>query len=201
VWFRRNKILLGKVILLVVMLLLVVSGLGVFGCIKGLQPIGWSGGAVADGTLFVGSEQGRLVAVNLADGSRQWSEELKMQQSTGLFGCAPTATGAGCAGAPAGVAVYGTPAVTEDLVYIGGYNGKIYAFSASTLVVRWIYPREGNLEPIVGGSAVSHGKVYIGATDQEDKKIWKLYAMDAATGDWEWDFQTGDKIWSTPAIY
>ncbi len=198
-WFRHNKVLLGKVILLVVMLLVVVSGLSGFGCIKGLQPIGWAGGVVADGTLFVGSEEGRVVAVNLVDDTRQWSEPLKTA-STGGFGCAAPTAGGGCAGAPAGVAIYGTPAVAGDLVYIGGYNGKIYAFNSSSLVVRWVYPREGNLEPIVGGPAISQGKVYIGATDKEDKKLWKLYALDAATGDWQWEFQTGDKIWSTPAI-
>jgi len=55
VWFRRNKVLLGKAVLLAVMLLMVVSGLTGLGCIKGLQPIGWSGGVVADGNLYVAS--------------------------------------------------------------------------------------------------------------------------------------------------
>ena len=71
-WFRHNRMLIGKVLLLVVMLLMVMGGLTGLGCIKGLQPIGWSGGVVADGSLFVGSAEGRVVAVNIADDSRQW---------------------------------------------------------------------------------------------------------------------------------
>ena len=185
---RHNRTLLGKILLLLVILLVV--GLTSLGCIKGLQAIGWSGGVVADGTLFVGSEEGRLVAVNIADSSRQWSEPIKTTTPTGGFGCVGAA---GCA-APAGVAIYGTPAVSGDLVYIGGYNGKIYAFNSNSLETRWVYPREGNLEPIVGGAVVAQGKVYFGSSDG------KVYALDAATGDKQWEFPTGDKIWSTPAI-
>lgn len=188
---RHKRTLLGKILLLLVILL--VGGLTSSGCIKGLQPIGWSGGAVADGTLFVGSKEGRLVVVNIADGGRQWSEPLKAK-STGGIGCAGPMAGGGCAAAPAGVAMYGTPAVSGDLVYIGGYNGKIYAFNSSSLGVRWVYPREGNLQPIVGGLVVAQGKVYFGCSDG------MVYALDAATGDPEWEFQTGDKIWSTPTI-
>ena len=192
---RHKKVLLGKVILLVVMLLVVVGGLSGFGCIKGLQPIGWSGGAVADGILFVGSEEGRLVAVNLADSTPRWSrEELKTSGTGGGLGCMAPTAGGGCGTAPAGVAIYGTPVMAGDLVYVGGYNGKIYAFNASSLETRWVYPREGFLEPIVSGPAVALGRVYIGCSDG------RLYAFDAATGDWHWEFEAEDKIWSTPAI-
>ncbi len=180
---RHNKILSGKILLLLVILL--VGGLTSLGCIQGLQPIGWSGGTVADGTLFVGSKEGKLVAVNIADSSRQWSEPLKATASTGGFGCTT---------APAGVAIYGTPVVAGDLVYIGGYNGRIYAFNSSSLQKRWVYPREGNLQPIVGGQVVAQGKVYFSDSDG------KVYALDAATGDKQWEFETEDKIWSTPAI-
>lgn len=193
-WVKHNKILLGKISLLLVMLLAIMSGISGLGCIGGLQPIGWSGGAVADGTLFVGSREGRLVAINIADGARQWSESLKMPRAAGGFGCALPTGGGGCTAAPTGTAIYGTPAVADDLVYIGGYNGRIYAFDSSSLATRWVYPREGNLQPIVSGPAVALGKVYIGSSDG------KLYALDAATGDLQWEFPTGDKIWATPAI-
>lgn len=190
--FRHNKGLLAKMLLLLAILL--VGGLTLSGCIKGLQPIGWSGVAVGDGTLFVGSKEGRLVAINTADGSRQWSEPLKMSTSAGGFGCAPAAGGAGCASAP-GVAIYGTPVVAGDLIYIGGYNGRVYAFNSTSLQVRWVYPRENYLKPIIGGLTVVMDKVYFGTSDG------KVYALDAATGDRGWkEFETGDKIWSTPAV-
>jgi outer membrane protein assembly factor BamB len=188
---KRGKRRTGKILLL--MFTLLVIGLASSGCIKGLQPIGWSGGAVSGGTLFVGSKEGRLVTVNLADESRYWSEPLKSTGQTGGFGCLPTA-GGGCGATSAGVAIYGTPVVSGDLAYIGGYNGKIYAFNTSSLVIRWTYPREDNLEPIVGGGVVAQDKVYFGSSNG------KIYALDAATGDKQWEFATGDKIWSTPAI-
>ena len=183
-WVKHKKRLSGKILLLLVVLL--VGGLTTSGCIRGLQPIGWSGGLVADGTLFLGSVEGRLVAVSVADGAHQWSEPLLASGSTGGFGCVA---------APAGVAIYGTPAVAGDLVYISGYNGKIYAFDSSSLQKRWVYPPEGNLQPIVGGPVVALGKVYFGGSDG------RVYALNADTGVEAWEpFQTGDKIWSTPVI-
>ncbi len=189
--FRRE--LRGKTVLLLVMLLLIMSGFGL-GCIRGLQPIGWSGGVVADDTLFVGSKEGRLVAVDIATGSRRWSEALKMPK-TGGFGCAPVYGGGGCGGAPAGVAIYGTPAVVDDLVYIGGYNGRIYAFNADSLVVRWVYPRENYLKAIISGPVVVSDRVYFSTSDGV------VYALDAATGDRVWEFQIGAKVWATPTSY
>ena len=93
----------GRILLLAIMLLVV--ALVSFGCVKGLQPIGWSGGVVSDGSLFVGSKEGRLVVVDLAEGSAEASEALKASAQTGgLFGCAP-AYGGGCGAGSAGVAI------------------------------------------------------------------------------------------------
>ena len=187
---KRKRLMVGKkLLLLCVLLVIVIAGTS---CVKGLYPIGWSGGAISGDTLFVGSKDGSLVAVNIDDESRRWSEPLKAAGGGGAgFGCLPAT---GCDRGAAGVAIYGTPAVAGDLVYLGGYNGKIYAFNSASLEVRWVYPREENLEPIVGGPSVAHGKVYIGGSDG------KVYALDSATGDRQWEFATGDKIWSTPAI-
>jgi len=38
-----------------------------------------------------------------------------------------------------------SPAATADLVYIGGYDGKIYAISTSKGSLEWTHPREGHL--------------------------------------------------------
>lgn len=177
-WLKHNKLLLGKVLLLLVILL--VGGVTVLGCTPmGAQPKGWSGVAIADGTLFLGSMEGKLVALNASDGVRLWEVPLGTSK----------------------VAIYGTPAVDGELVYIGGYigkyDGKIYAISSSLRAIEWKYPRgEGDyLQPLVGGAAVALGKVYFGGSDG------KVYALKADTGVEAWEpFQTGDKIWSTPAI-
>lgn len=162
------------------------------GCVRGLAPIGWSGGTVAGGKLYIGSEQGRLVDINLADESRQWSDAIQRVSSPGLFGC--SASSFGCGSSSAGVPIYGSPVVSGNLVYVAGYNGKIYAYNIDNLQPRWVYPREGYLQPFVGGLVESAGKLFVGGSDGV------VYALDAATGDKLWDFTTGDKVWATGAI-
>jgi len=171
-------------------MVIVIAG-ATLGCVGGLTPIGWSGGRVADGSLFVGSNQGRLVAINLTDDSRLWAEHLTSASSGGL-GCLPS-MGGGCGGSTS-VAIYGTPVVANGLVYIAGYNGKIYAYNEDNLATRWVYPREGNLDPFAGGLVTDGTNLYIGGADGN------VYALDALTGDWLWEYPTGDKIWATPTI-
>ncbi len=170
---------------------IILGGLVFSGCVggatSGAVARGWSGGIVVDDVLFIGSMQGGLVSVNISDGSRLWAETLEEPSSGGGFlSCAPASTT---------VAIYGSPSAAADLVYVGGYNGKIYAFNAASGALRWVYPRQGNIGgSIVGGSVAADGKVYFSSS------TGKVYALDETTGDIKWDFASGDKIWSTPAI-
>jgi len=177
-----------KKLLILTVVILLVGGLTA-GCAHlGAQPRGWSGMVVADGVIFVGSMEGKLVAVDMSSHNRL-RPDVSLETTKpggGFLGCAPPSTV---------VAIYGTPAVSGDLVYVGGYNGRIYAFSSSSGALRWVYPREGNLQPIVGGAVVARGKVYFGAADG------KVYALDADSGVEAWPpFETMDKILSTPTI-
>ncbi len=170
---NRNEKWRGKAWL--ILALLIIAGVVLCGC-YGSQPKGWSGAAAADGRLFVGSLDGRLVGVNTSDGSPLWLDE-----EAGMLGTSES-----------GVAIYGSPAVGGELVYLAGYNGKVYAFVSESGALRWVYPREGNLNSIAAGVAVSQGKVCFGCSDGS------IYALDAATGDKLWSFETGGKVWSTP---
>lgn len=171
---KYSKRSLGRIWLLVVVLIIAAMASG---CYSRYQPKGWSGATVVDGTLFVVSVEGKLIALDTSDGSRLWPDS-----SLG--------------GDESKVAIYGTPAVGGELVYIGGYSGKVYAVPLpSSGAQKWVYPREGSLEPIVGGVVVYQDKVYFSSSDG------RIYTLDAATGDRvRPPFQTGDKIWSTPAI-
>ena len=124
----KNKKTVGLIALLVAVIIAI--GLFGFSCVSGAAAIGWSGGTVADNILYVGANEGRLAAFNLTDDSTQWAEALKPVTQTGLFGCSPYV---GCGGGTATVGIYGTPAVSGDLVYIAGYNGKIYAYNTNNL--------------------------------------------------------------------
>ena len=196
---RNNNVSAGKIVLLVALLLV---GLTVLGCI-GIKtsPEGGSGGTVANGTLFLSPSvrqpgglgctppavDSKLVALSAADGTRFWEVPLEGSRSGGGFGCQSSA-------APA--AIFGSPAVAGELVYVGGYNGKIYAINISSGALRWVYPREGALGPIIGGVIVALDRVYFGDADG------KVHALDADTGDIQPGFPVtiGDKIWATPAV-
>jgi eukaryotic-like serine/threonine-protein kinase len=187
---KLNKMKISLISLLAVMII----GIGLLGlsCVSGIAPIGWSGGTVANGILYVGANDGRLVAINLADDSRQWAEALKAKAQSGLFGCSGSSLG--CGGGTPSVQIYGTPVVSDNLVYIAGYNGKIYAYNTSNLAMRWVFPRDSYLEPFVGGVVVADGKLFVGCSDGY------VYSFDALTGDKLHEYKTGNKIWGTPAV-
>ncbi len=167
------------------------------GCVRGMSPIGWSGVLVNGGTLYTGSKEGRLVSVKLSDNSLLYAEPLRAAPSGSS--CSSTSSGGTCGGSAPGVAIYGTPAIANvpvlgDLIFIAGYNGKIFAYDAGNLQQRWVYPVEGNLSPIVSTIAVSADRLYFGCTD------FNLYALNTATGNLEWKFATGGEIWSSPVV-
>jgi eukaryotic-like serine/threonine-protein kinase len=166
-------------------------------CVSGMTPVGWSGVTIKNGVVYTCSKEGRLVTYNPADGSRMWAEALKSTTS-GSGSCSlggGTSSGAGgCGGGTPAIAIYGTPALAGDLVYIAGYNGKIYAYNDASLQPRWVYPREGNLSPIVSSIVISGNLLYFGCTDK------KLYALDVTTGDFKWEFLTDGEIWASPAV-
>jgi len=98
------------------------------GCARTAPARGWSGPTVSGDNLYYGSMDGRLIAVNINNSSEEWAVPLE----TGRV-----STGLGCTSAPIVVSMYGPPAVSDNLVYVGGYNGKVYAFSGKT-EPRWV---------------------------------------------------------------
>jgi outer membrane protein assembly factor BamB len=170
----KDKILPGKLLLLLAVIL-ILGGLLFSGCTMRSTPVGWSGVAVTDDALFVASLEGELVGLNKSDGNPLWP-------------ACPLGT------SKAKVAVYTTPAADGDLVYVGGYNGKVFTVSSASGYRGWVYPPDGNLEPIVSGLVVSGGRVYFGCNDG------KVYALSADEPRKEWEFQTDDKVWSTPVV-
>src|SRR3989338_4225854 len=72
--------------------------LSIIGCVPGTTvPRGWSGGTIADGTLFIGSMDGKIVAMNSSDGKLIWEAPLEAT--------APPSGGFGCAAPPTSVAI------------------------------------------------------------------------------------------------
>lgn len=173
---------------------------------------GWSGFASYDGVLYFGSMDGKVLAVDPVARSeglyfpseREWVFSIRTQAPQGApcgFGCMPAARPA---------AIYGTPAVTETLVYVGTYvgdEGKVFAINRpkpqydeegipSWTEGEWFYPRgeRGSIGAIVGSPIVHGDTVYVGDSQG------KVHALDAVSGTRRWEYETGGKIWTSPAV-
>jgi outer membrane protein assembly factor BamB len=144
-------------------------------CIGGGQPTGgWSGPTVHDGIVYVGTRDGRVVAINASSRQQQW-EWPETDASRSL--------------------IYTTPVVHGDLVYIATYSGQVYALTSDRGVERWVYPRTGSIGAVVGTPVVVDETVYVTSSDG------RVYALDMTYGDLKWESESlADKLWTSAAI-
>lgn len=87
---------------------------------------------------------------------------------------------------------YATPAVTEDVVYAGGYDHKVYAINRDNGQLLWV--NEDATSRIIAGLTVASGKVLVGIGDHG------VMALNQRTGQKEWFFDTGQGVWAAPLV-
>ena len=142
-----------------------------------------------DGTLFFGSDDGNVYAVDAASGRQRWM-------------------------ARTGGPVSSTPALDGERLFALSYDGRLYALDVRTGEVLWKFATEGErrfearglhgMQPraqtfadmydvYLSSPLVVGGKVYFGSGDGH------VYAVDAATGELAWKFATGDVVHASPA--
>jgi outer membrane protein assembly factor BamB len=105
-------------------------------------------------------------------------------------------------------AVSASPSVVDGVVYVGSWNGNMYALDASSGQPLWTFnindPNPGarnGFPGIQSSAAVANGIVYFGAADAN------VYALDARTGTLVWKTSLGDPdiegahVWSSPAVF
>ena len=161
----------------------------------GTQPAqGWAGTVFHDGTLYVGSTDGRVVAVNPLTQNIEWSYAIAASSSSsGIMSCGQTSVP---------TAIYGTSAVDGDLVYIGTYDGKVLSLSTSARSQDLPFPQKRSGEwkwicsgGIVGSSVVDGDAVYITSSNG------RVYSLDKEFGDLNWESDILDeKLWTTLVI-
>ncbi len=88
-------------------------------------------------------------------------------------------------------AVWASPVVADGTLYIGSYDGHLYAISTETGELKWRY-RTG--DRIDGSPAVVDGTVYFGSFDRN------VYALDAGTGEERWIHGTRGIVRSSPTV-
>ena len=163
----------------------------------------------ADGTIYVGSVDCNLYAINPVDGTPKW------QFLTGGY-------------------IYSSPAIGVDgTIYVGSSDGNLYALNAADGSPKWSFPAGNAIDssPVIGAD----GTIYVGAMDgnlyalhPDGSWLWKyttgqaiysspaisadgmtiyvgsedfnLYAIDAVNGALKWKYATDNQIWSSPAV-
>jgi len=93
---------------------------------------------VANGMVFVGSEDQSVYAFDAATGAKRWSF------------------------ATTGQIVRSSPAVVGGALYIGSDDTKLYALDASSGTSRWVYQTAGKVR---SSPVVANGVVYVGSGD------------------------------------
>ncbi len=171
--------------------------------------------AVANGRVFVGSEDKSFYALDATTGAKLWS--YYTGSTTGGVGgvsSSPAVVGdvvyVGSDGpgdnvfafdAASGTKLWGyhiaggtytgSPVVVDNKLYIGSPNCNLYAIDASTGAELWTYTTGG---AVTSCPAVVNGVVYVGSGD------YNVYAIDATTGTKIWSFQTGSYVYSSPTV-
>jgi outer membrane protein assembly factor BamB len=131
--------------------------------------------SVANGIVYVGSQDKKIYAIGAWSGSLIWSFSTHHS-------------------------IESSPAVADGKVYTGGDDGYVYCLDAYTGALIWNTFINGDLPftyntiVLKSSPVVSGERVYIGSLDNY------LYAIDANNGDIIWKTKTNGPIESSPAF-
>jgi len=157
-----------------------------------------------DGTIYIGSWDGHLYAIN-PDGTERWafaSGQMRSSPAVAADGTIYAASDNGSLYAvnpdgtqrwqfPLGAATASTPAIGADgTVYVGAMNGKVFALRPDGSL-KWQFATgwEVHSSPAIAPD----GTIYVGSYDT------RLYAL-SPSGARKWDFATGNIIVGGPSI-
>ncbi len=159
---------------------------------------------VANGVVYVGSDDGNLYALNASTGAKLWSYAAGGNTSPavangvvyagsddGNLYALNASTGAKLWSFTTGGIVESSPAVANGVVYVGSRDNNVYALNASTGAKLWSFATGFWVD---ASPAVANGVVYVGSRDNN------VYALNANTGAKLWSFTTGFQVESSPAV-
>jgi outer membrane protein assembly factor BamB len=146
--------------------------------------------AVSGDTVYIGSSDHVLYALDRATGNKKWEFQTESR-------------------------ITSSPAVAGGVVYFGSFDGNFYAVDAATGKENWRFATPGErrfaathlhgsspaaevmpdpFDFYLSSPVVANGTVYFGSGDTN------IYALDAASGALQWKFKTGDVVHGSPAI-
>jgi outer membrane protein assembly factor BamB len=145
---------------------------------------------VVGNTVYVGSTDGNLYAVNRADGTLRWKFATRG-------------------------AVNSSPAFANGVVFAGSVDGRFYAVDAATGKEKWNFKTAGEsrftapgihggtprtemmadpFDMFLSSPAIAGGAIYFGSGDHN------VYSLDIETGAVRWTFKTGNVVHASPAV-
>ena len=146
--------------------------------------------AIANGVVYVGSNDGKLYAIDQQTGSQKWDFSTVAR-------------------------ITSSPAIANELVYCSSYDGSFFAVDAANGKLKWKFRIAGErrysathlhgslpageimpdpFDVYLSSPAIWNGAVYFGSGDGN------IYSLDALTGKLKWKFPTGDVVHASPAI-
>ncbi|MEX1253960.1 MAG: PQQ-binding-like beta-propeller repeat protein [Dehalococcoidia bacterium] len=157
-------------------LVFVVGSLLAAGCTGVTGPKGWASPVEEGDTLLVAHRE-NLIAFEAGSLDERWSFPGSIGEDSEDVDP---------------IALYGTPAITDDAIYVPGYDGTLYALDHETGEVLWLFETDG---PIIGGVIADEAGIYFGSSDGH------VYALNPGGSEmWAKPFETGGAVQSTPAL-
>jgi outer membrane protein assembly factor BamB len=163
---------------------------------------------VVRNTVYAGTHEGRVLALDARDGSARWSFS-------------------------AGDRILAAPFVAGDRVLVGCYDGRVYALDAASGALRWTFDAKA---PITSTPVLTHGVVVVGSRGYDlwgldgatgrprwNRYIWfswiestvvvagrhgyvgssdaaRLFAFDTSNGTPVWNADVHGYAWGTPVL-
>lgn len=160
-----------------------------------------------DDKVVFGSHDNSLYCLKAADGSKVWQYATQ-----GMVNCSPAIVGnhtfvTGCdehlrvinvktgeqeTDIPLGIYLIASPAVLDNMLYVGTHGNEVLAIDWKTSTKMWTYT-EGKA-PYHSSAAVNDKYVIVGGQDK------KLHCLDRKTGEKAWIFSARGFVDSSPVI-
>lgn len=149
---------------------------------------GWSGVSVHEQTAYVGTKNGQVFQFDARTGVPGPIFEATKTDTSNLF-----------------PAFYGTPTVDNNVLYIGGYHGVVYAVDTATMAEIAAFEIDGEKlsKGIAGEIVVANGRAIFGAA--EDPSSGRVYVLDATSLSEICRYPSEGsepigQVWSTPTV-
>jgi|GEM_PF-2508910 len=165
-------------------------------------------GITVDGdTLYAGSDDGTLHAVNRATGNEYWTTTVggKIDSTptivddlvilgtddSGQVKAYDKETGTEEWAYSTGGNIDSSPTVANGTVFVGSSDNNLHAIDSATGSGEWSFSTGGD---VTSSPTVDNGIVYFGSNDNN------LYAVDSDTGSEVWSYNAGDSVISSPTV-